>query len=81
MIAEAPVIVAPGVKLPAGTYAGIKKVSAIGALSGSQWTTPTYWLHMTAEELVRVGASFPNNLTSTDFLVTEMVHQGELHVR
>jgi hypothetical protein len=77
---KAPVELEAGVVLPAGSYNGTSKETGLQTDQGVSWTSPTYHIELTSDQLVALGAKNVDHPVSTEYDLTKYVRSGEIEV-
>jgi hypothetical protein len=81
LIAETPVEIDSGLKLPAGEYPAMRRQLGRKVLGGStSWEDPEYWMDLSEADIRRFGGKPHSNLTSYQVDVTNFVRLGELRI-
>ena len=69
------------VVLPAGVYHGTSKEVGFDSVSqGTKWTTPQYFIELSAEQLNSLKSTHPVNFLSEKYDVSKLVRSGDIVV-
>lgn len=69
----------PGVRLPPGTYAGIREQIGLETLEGVSWAKPSYSVELTGAQLANIApTTAKRNVISTRYDVTRFVRSGDI---